>query len=120
MKEFQELFKEIEQQIVLLAQSTVSNYKEEAIEDAKEMLATMKADLIRWTGLLADNQIKINEFEWLVNSDKELVKMKSLEKAGLAASRTSAFGFSVVNLIIDTAIRKVVGNAPEEEEPIVT
>ncbi|MEO6454557.1 MAG: hypothetical protein ABIN97_10810 [Ginsengibacter sp.] len=118
MQDFQELFKEIEQQIVSLAESTVSNYKEEAIQDAKEMLANIKADLIRWTGLLADKQIKINEFEWLINSDKELVKMKALEKAGLAASRTSAFGFTVMNLIIDTAIRTVVGNAEEVKEVV--
>ncbi len=119
MQDFEGLFKEIEQQIVSLAESTVSNYKEEAIQDARQMLADMKADLIRWTGLLADNQIKINEFEWLVNSDKELVKMKALENAGLAAARTSAFGFTVMNIVIDTAIRKVVGNAPDVN-PIIT
>src|SRR5215210_5989321 len=103
MEDFKELYKEIEQQIVSLAESTVSNYKEEAIKDAKQILADMKADLIRWTDLLALGQIKINEFEWLVNSDKELVKMKALEKAGLAAARTSAFGLTVMNLIIDTS-----------------
>ena len=112
MQEFQQLYKEIEQQIVSLAESTVSNYKEQAIQDAKQILADMKADLIRWTDLLALKQIKVNEFEWLVNSDKELVKMKALENAGLAASRASAFGLTVMNLIIDTSIRKIVGNTP--------
>ncbi|MEO6329811.1 MAG: hypothetical protein ABIO55_12810 [Ginsengibacter sp.] len=112
MEDFQQLYKEIEQQIVSLAESTVSNYKKQAIQDAKKILADMKVDLIRWTDLLALKQIKVNEFEWLVNSDKELVKMKALEKAGLAVARASAFGLTVLNLIIDTSIRKIAGNTP--------
>jgi hypothetical protein len=110
MPDFKEIYKGIEEQIISLAENTVSNYKDEAIKDAKQLLSDMKDDLERWTLLLANKQIKINEFEWLVNSDKELVKMKSLEKAGLAEARVSAFGHSVFNLIIDTAIKSVVGN----------
>ena len=65
MPEQEQLFKEIEGQIVALAQSTVSNFKEQAIADAKQILAELKPDLIRWTDLLARGQIKVNEFEWL-------------------------------------------------------
>ena len=113
MPDQKKLFKEMEQQITSLAESTVSNFKKQAIADAKQILADLKHDLIRWTNLLAEKKIKINEFEWLVNSDKELIKMKSLENAGLAATRVSAFGLGVINIVIDTTLRKVVGNAPE-------
>ena len=106
------LFKEMEKQIISLAQSTVSNFKKQAVADAKQILAELKPDLKRWTLLLAQKKIKINEFEWLVNSDKELVKMKALENAGLAATRTSAFGLGVLNIIIDTTLRRVVGDTP--------
>ena len=112
MPEQEQLFKEIEGQIAALAQSTVSNFKEQAIADAKQILAELKPDLIRWTDLLAHGQIKTNEFEWLINSDKELIKMKSLENAGLATTRASAFGLGVLNIVIDTTLRKVVGNTP--------
>ena len=117
MPDIQELYKEIEQQIVSLAESTVSNYKEQAIQDGKQILADIKTDLTRWADLLAQRQIKINEFEWLVNSDKELIKMKALESAGLAEVRASVFGLTVLNLIIDTTIRKVVGNTPATGTP---
>lgn len=46
MPDYQELFKEIEQQIISLAQSTVSNYRNEALQDAKRIIADMKSDLI--------------------------------------------------------------------------
>ena len=112
MPEQEKLFSEIEGQVLALAQSTVSNFKEQAIADAKEILAELKPDLIRWTALLEQGQIKVNEFEWLINSDKELIKMKALENAGLAATRASAFGLGVLNIVIDTTLRRVIGNAP--------
>jgi hypothetical protein len=113
MADQKKLFKEMEQQIMSLAESTVSNFRKQAITDAKQILADLKPDLIRWTNLLEEKKIKINEFEWLVNSDKELIKMKSLENAGLAATRASAFGLGVINIVIDTTLRKVVGNVDE-------
>ena len=111
MAEQKQLFKDMEQQFISLAESTVSNYKKQAVADAKQILADLKPNLIRWTALLADKQIKVNEFEWLVNSDKELMKMKALENAGLAATRIAAFGSGVINIVIDTTLREVAGNS---------
>jgi hypothetical protein len=112
MPDQKKLFAEIEKQILSLAKSSVSSYKKQAMTDAKQILADLKPDLIRWIDLLAQKKIKVNEFEWLVNSDKELVKMKALENAGLAATRVSAFGQGVLNIVIDTALSKIVGNTP--------
>ena len=112
MPDQEKLFSEIEKQILSLAKSSVSGDKKQAMADAKQILADLKTDLIRWTDLLAQKKIKVNEFEWLVNSDKELIKMKALENAGLATTRVSAFGQGVLNIIIDTTLSKVAGNAP--------
>ena len=112
MPDQEQLFKEMEEQIISLAQSTVSNFKEQAVADAKQILADLKPDLIRWTTLLAEKKIKVNEFEWLVNSDKELIKMKALENAGLAATRVAAFGQGIISIAIDTTLKRVLGNTP--------
>ena len=89
MEDFKGLYKEIEQQIVSLAESTVSNYKEEAIKDAKKILADMKVDLIRWTDLLALKQIKVNEFEWLVNRRQRFRKPYLMESNSSQMSHDS-------------------------------
>lgn len=104
MAEFKAILKDMETQIALLAKTTVTKYKDEAIEDGKEILATVKEDLERWVSLLAQGFIKPAEFEWLVNSDKELVKMTALKKAGLSAIRAEQFGMSVLNVIANTAL----------------
>jgi hypothetical protein len=108
MADFTAIFKDIEKQIVTLASATTSNYKEEAIADGKLLLAAIKDDLERWLTLLKNGTIKTWEFEWLVNSDKSLVKMNALKQAGLAAVRIQQFSMSVLNMIVDTSLKAVM------------
>ncbi len=103
------ILKEIEQQIATIAASTASKYRDEAIADGKQLLKDMKEDLLRWTKLLENGDITTVEFEWLVNSDKQLVKMKALKQAGLAAIRIEQFAMSVLNIIVDVILKRVVG-----------
>lgn len=110
MPNYDEIFKEIGNQIIDLAQKTVSNYKQVAIADAKALVAGMSEDLKKWTGLLASNDLDTEEFEILVNSEKDLVEMKALETAGLAAIRITQFVGSVLNMIVDVVLKAVVGN----------
>ena len=107
MPDFDAIFKDIQTQVVTLAETTVSKYKDEAIADGKKLLAQMKDDLLRWIDLLAEKKLKTGEFEWLVNSDKEIVKMAALEKAGLAEIRVQQFSMSVLNVIADVALKSV-------------
>jgi len=105
-----EIFTEIEQHVKTLAETTVSNFKNEAIADAQNLVATIKSDIIRWTNMLSTGQIKITEFEFLVGSEKSLVSMLSLQQAGLAQLRIQNFLGGVLNIIIDVALKKVIGN----------
>ena len=105
---YDQIFKEIGDNIISLAETTASNYKDEAIQDAEQIVADMSDDLKRWTALIADNQITTAEFEWLVNSEKSMLVLKGLEKAGLAAIRIEQFAGSVLNLIADAVLKYVV------------
>ena len=104
------VFSEIEQQIVTLAETTVSNFKNQAISDAKKLVSTIKADISRWTNLLSTGQIKISEFEFLVGTEKSFITMISLEHAGLAQLRIQNYLNGVLNIIIDVVLKKVIGN----------
>lgn len=106
-----QLLSDVETQIAALAQSTVSNFKTQAIADGNTLVNQVKDDVSRWTFLLASGQLKINEFEFLVSSQKDMVKMLGLEQAGLAQVRILHFSEGVLNIVIDVALRTVVGNA---------
>jgi hypothetical protein len=105
-----EVFSDIEQQIITLAEVTVSNFKDQAISDAKNLVNTIKSDIIRWTNLLSTRQIKISEFEFLVGTEKSLTTMISLEQAGLAQLRIQNYLNGVLNVVIDVVLKKVIGN----------
>lgn len=90
-------------QIEALAGLTVRKYRKQAARDGKRMLTAMKKDLKRWTDLLDQGALTPTDFEWLVNSQTDSIKMSALERAGLATIRADAFKKSVFNLIIDAA-----------------
>ncbi|MBS1756581.1 MAG: hypothetical protein JSU03_04835 [Bacteroidetes bacterium] len=104
---FPDILTEIKNGIVDLAKSTVSNYLKEAKKDAQSLLTEMKDDLERWTNLLAQGLLTTEDFEWLVNSEKDTVKMAALEQAGLAAIRIDQFKSSLLNLIVDTVFKAI-------------
>jgi len=106
--DFKEIFETLKKQVEELATSTLKNYKTAAIKDGKQLLEAMKDDLKRWTLLLADKKLTTKDFEWLVNSQKDLVQLSALKQAGLAAIRIDQFRASVLNLIVDTVFNLVL------------
>jgi hypothetical protein len=92
----------LEEKIVDLAKSTFTDFTKDAITDGKELLATIKDDLIRRTELLEQQKITPGEFSDLMLGDKGLVQMAALTQKGLALARVDAFKTGVFNLIIGT------------------
>ena len=105
--DFNAIFQQLLNGAVGLAKSTVSNYVNQAKTDGQHMLMAMKEKLERWTGLLVSKQLTTEDFEWLVNSQKDLVEMAALQQAGLAAIRIDQFKASLMNLIVDTVFSMV-------------
>ncbi len=99
---FDELFDTLTEQLANLATLSLKKYTAEAKSDALQFLGEMKNKLTRWTVLLAQGDITTEDFEWLVTSQKDLVKMNGLKQAGLAAIRVDQFKNSVMNMIVDT------------------
>jgi hypothetical protein len=105
--DFNAIFQQLINGVVTLAKSTLSNYINDAKTDAQNMLMAMKEKLQRWTLLLMNKQLTTEDFEWLVNSQKDLIEMAALKQAGLAAIRIDQFKASLMNLIVDTVFSMV-------------
>ena len=106
---FEDIFNDLKGQIVELAKISVKKYAEEARQDGEEFLENSKEKLEKWTRLLADGQITTEEFEWLVNSQYGLAKMKLLTQAGIAQIRADQFKHAVLNTVADVIIDRVFG-----------
>ena len=102
---FSDIFKQLKTGVAGLAKTTVSHYINDAKTDAQNLLTEMKDDLERWTKMLISGQLTTKDFEWLVNSEKDSIKMAALEQAGLAMIRIDQFKNSILNLIVDTVFK---------------
>jgi len=81
--DFADLFEHLKDQVVTLASISLAKYENEAKKGALLSLNEIKGKLARWTLLLADRQLTTEDFEWLVNSQKQLMEMNALSQAGL-------------------------------------
>ncbi len=100
--DFENLFENLKDQVITLASISLAKYEKEAKNGALLFLNEIKDKLARWTLLLADHQLTTDDFEWLVNSQKQLLEMNALSQAGLAAIRVDQFKNSVLNMVVDT------------------
>jgi hypothetical protein len=105
--DFNTIFEQLKNGVIALAKSTLSNYVNDAKTDAQNMLTAMKEKLQRWTTLLIEKKLTTEDFEWLVNSQKDLIEMAALKEAGLAAIRIDQFKASLMNLVVDTIFSMV-------------
>jgi hypothetical protein len=103
--DFQNILSQIKTGIATLAKATVSNYLNDAKKDGQALLDLIKQDLERWTKLLLNGDLTTVDFEWLVNSQKDSIKMEALKQAGLALIRVDQFKNSIFNLVVDTVFK---------------
>jgi hypothetical protein len=105
--DFSDIFEQVKADLIALAEATLKNYVKSAKKDALNVLESTKKKLENWTTLLAEGKLSVADFEWLVNSQKDLVQMQALKQAGLAAIRIDQFKNSVFNLIVDTILHLI-------------
>jgi len=99
---FQDLFNGLKDDVITLARASFKTFTKEAEQDAHNLLEGMKDNLSRWTALLAEGSLSTDDFELLINAQKDLVEMKVLQRTGLAIIRIEQFRDSVIHLITDT------------------
>lgn len=85
--------------------SELKQYKDAAAKDANSFLEDTRADLERWTRLLARGELSRDEFQWLLSARLDLAKMVALKQAGLAKVRLDRFRKSLLDALTSTALR---------------
>jgi hypothetical protein len=103
------LLKVLKGEIITLAKTSFKEFAKEAEQDAKQTLEKIKEKFTRWVVLLAEGQLTKEDFELLVNAQKDLLEMKGLQKAGLAAIKVERFRDSVIKIVLDTAFKAIPG-----------
>lgn len=104
MANFDEFLQRVTGGITDLAKTMISDFKDQAIDDAKSFLEGTKEDIQRWITLLAKGDLTKEEFEFLVKSKKDLFNLHALTQAGVVLITIQKFRDAVIDLVINTAI----------------
>lgn len=103
MSDFSNFLGVLRDKLKELAQTSWGEYKEAAIQDGRSFVDKTRADLERWTKLLATGELSKEDFAWLVKGKEDLAELEALKLAGLAAAQLDQFRHDLVDTVIGTA-----------------
>ena len=99
--DFDILFKELTTALVSLFGEKWGDLEGASKKDIDRFLEDSKEKLKRWTTLLVNEDLDVEDFEWLVNSQKDLLIMQALHTAGVNKISLGHFKNKVIKTIID-------------------
>lgn len=104
--DFEILLKEIKTSLITLFGEKWGDLKGESKKDIEQFLKDSEEKLKRWTVLLVNKDIDLEDYEWLVKSQKDLMIMQALHSAGIHRISLGHFKNKIVGTIVN--IVKVV------------
>lgn len=105
MPAFEDIFSDIKNQVVTLAQTEVKYYADQATKETNTFLESSKDKLKEWSEKLIAGKIDKDEFAWLLNSQQALGQMKILTQAGLAQIKIDTFTSGVKKIVTDSLLK---------------
>jgi hypothetical protein len=105
MATFDNFLKTLESDLIGFAEKSLNAYKTQAIQDGNTFINKSKADLERWTMLLASGDLTCDDFQWLVKGKKDLAELEALKLAGLGKAALEKFINGLIDTIVSTAFK---------------
>ncbi|WP_136468755.1 hypothetical protein [Flagellimonas onchidii] len=99
--DFEKILKELKESLLQVLGDQYGGFKKETKKDIEDFLNASKDKLERWTKLLASGDISMDEYQWLVKSQKDLLAMKGLEKVGISKISLGHFKNKVIKTVVD-------------------
>lgn len=102
------LIKLLTEELVKVLGESYSDYKKETKKDVETFLTLSKVKLERWTGLLQSGELTVEDYEWLLKSQKDLLVLNALYQAGVSKLRLGHLRNKIIKTIVNTVITVVV------------
>ena len=107
MATFQQIGDEVKRGLLQLLAQEGQAAVQAALSDGAAFLQDTRADLERWTRLLAAGQLTKDDFASLIRGRQDLAAMAGLKHAGFTAIRIEQIKTSLIQLVITAAGRVV-------------
>jgi hypothetical protein len=99
--DFEKILKQLKESLMEVLGDQYAGFKKETKKDLEDFISGSRDKLERWTNLLADGEISLDEYEWLIKSQEDLLALKGLEKVGISRISLGHFKNKVVKTIVD-------------------
>lgn len=106
--DFDELFKDLKEEIVTLAKDKFGNKGKGVVQDLEAYLEHSKSKLERWTLLFAEGKIDKDELSWLLQSQKDLLALRALHKVGINKISLGHFKNKIIGLVFKKLLALVL------------
>jgi hypothetical protein len=103
--DFNDLFKNIKDAVVVAAGDSVKDYADWAKKDGLAFLESSKDKLKTWTGLLESGALTPDEFKLLVNSQKDLMQMEFLKDKGISKIKINKAKNNIIEAVIKVVLQ---------------
>ena len=104
MSKFDDFLASLQTNLKQYAETSFGAWRDAAVADGESFIAKTKTDMENWTNELAAGQIDSDDFNWLVESKKDLAQLVALKQQGLAAARLDEFFAGLTGVITNTAV----------------
>ncbi len=106
--DFEEILKKLKENLLKLVQDEYDDFKDSGEEVVDDFLNNSKEKLEKWTNLLANKIITLEEYKWLLKSQKDLFEINALYSAGVSKIRINKFKNKAINTIVDVVVKIVL------------
>ena len=98
---------QIIQQATALAQTLLTKFVGQAVQDGTAFLQQTENDIATWLADLQAGNITQKNFESLVRGESDLAKMEALKQAGLGKVAIDTFVNGFIQIVINVAIAAI-------------
>lgn len=105
--DFAIVFDKLKDEVLSLALTTFKSYGKAAKSDAIKLLDDLQDNLKTWTLQLASGELSIEDYEFLVLGQKEVIKMSALKQVGISVIKADEFKNSLFDLIIKSVLKLI-------------
>lgn len=97
--ELNQIYLQLDREISLLSQSTISMYRNSIREDAKQVISELKTDIDKWVSHLNERKLTCYDLEKLLESKRDVIKLTNIEKKGVNPEKLDTFKSDILRLI---------------------
>ena len=104
MSDFNEFLKVLKDNTEDIARNSWKEYRKAAMKDGGSFIRKTKADLERWTMLLAEGKLTQDDFAWLVQGKRDLAVLEAMKQEGLSQVQLNRFRNALMDVVVNTAV----------------